>query len=197
MNVLSLFDGMSCAQVALERAGIPVENYFASEIDKYAIKIAMKNYPNTIQLGSVSELVVSELPKIDLLFGGFPCQSYSVAGKRDGIKSKNGELIFDLFRILKETKPKYALLENVKGLLSIDKGETFKNILKELNNCGYAVDFRMINSNLVSAQNRERIYVICKRLDLCQGNVTNVDLTKEIINATLKKSTNSRTDQTL
>ena len=77
MNVLSLFDGMSCGQIALERAGIKVDNYFASEVDEYAIKIAMKNYPNTIQIGNVQKVKASDLPEIDLLIGGSPCQGFS------------------------------------------------------------------------------------------------------------------------
>ena len=84
MNVLSLFDGMSCGQIALERTGVKVNNYFASEVDKYAIKVTMANYPNTIQLGSVTEVRASDLPQIDLLIGGSPCQGFSFAGKQVG-----------------------------------------------------------------------------------------------------------------
>ena len=81
MNVLSLFDGMSCGQIALNRAGIKYDNYFASEIDKHAIKVTMANYPDTIQLGSVIDVRATDLPKIDLLIGGSPCQGFSFAGK--------------------------------------------------------------------------------------------------------------------
>jgi len=185
VRVLSLFDGLSCGQIALERAGIQVEKYFASEIDKYAIQVTQENYPDTIQLGDVCDV---EGMDIDLLIGGFPCQSYSQAGKREGINSASGSLIFEVFRVLRESKPDMFMLENVKGLVTIDKGQTFKNILKELNKCGYALDFININSNLVSAQNRERVYIIGKRLDLCKGNIYYMDDTKENINATLKKS---------
>lgn len=88
MNVLSLFDGMSCGQQALERVGIKVDKYFASEIDKYAIQVTMANYPDTIQLGSVVDVKGSDLPKIDLLIGGSPCQSFSFAGKRKGCQPR-------------------------------------------------------------------------------------------------------------
>ena len=104
MNVLSLFDGMSCGQIALNRAGIRYDNYFASEIDKWAIQITQKNYPNTIQLGDVTQIKASDLPKIDLLIGGSPCQSFSNAGNGKGFDGKSG-LIYHYFRLLKETKP--------------------------------------------------------------------------------------------
>ena len=106
MNVLSLFDGISCGQVALERAGIKVSNYFASEIDKYAIKVTQKNYPNTIQLGDVCNIKGNELPKIDLLIGGSPCQGFSFAGKQLNFNDPRSKLFFEFARILKEVKPK-------------------------------------------------------------------------------------------
>ena len=114
LNVLSLFDGMSCGRIALERAGIKVNNYFASEIDKYAIKVTQHNYPDTIQLGSVTEIKGTDLPQIDLLIGGSPCQGFSFAGKQLNFEDERSKLFFEYVRILKETKPKYFLLENVK-----------------------------------------------------------------------------------
>lgn len=112
MNVLSLFDGMSCGQIALERVGIKVDNYFASEIDKHAIKVTMDNYPNTIQIGSVTEVKGEDLPKIDLLIGGSPCQSFSNAGKGEGFDGES-KLFWEYIRLLNEVKPTYFLLENV------------------------------------------------------------------------------------
>ena len=112
-NVLSLFDGMSCGQIALNKAGIDYTNYYASEIDKYAIKITQKNYPSTIQVGDVTLLKGSTLPKIDLLIGGSPCQSFSNAGDGSGFDGKS-KLFWEYVRLLKETKPKYFFLENVK-----------------------------------------------------------------------------------
>jgi len=168
MKVLSCFDGMSCGQIALERAGIPVEKYYASEIDKYAIQVTMANYPDTVQLGSITEWQSWDIEQPDIIIGGFPCQPYSVAGKRKGLEDKRGGNIVDcMFGVIEKYKPEYVLMENVKGLLSIDNGNTFKNILKTLNNLGYAVDWFIINSSLVSAQNRERIYILSKRLDKC------------------------------
>jgi DNA-cytosine methyltransferase len=171
MNVLSLFDGMSCGQQALERIGIKVDNYFASEIDKYAITVTMANYPNTKQLGSVINVNGYNLPKIDLLIGGSPCQSFSFAGKRKGMSTKDEQeiltlehylqlkaegfefegqsyLFWEYMRLLNEVKPKYFLLENVM------MGEKWEKILSK----AIGVNPIMINSSLLSAQNRQRLY---------------------------------------
>ena len=148
MNVLSLFDGISCGQVALERAGIKVSNYFASEIDKYAIKVTQKNYPNTIQLGDVCNIKCNELPKIDLLIGGSPCQGFSFAGKQLNFNDSRSKLFFEFVRILKEVKPKYFLLENVK------MKKEYQNVISK----HLGVEPIEINSALVSAQDRKRLY---------------------------------------
>jgi DNA (cytosine-5)-methyltransferase 3A len=147
MNVLSLFDGMSCGQIALNKLGIKYENYFASEIDKYAIKVTQKNYPNTKQIGSVTEVKGEDLPKIDLLFGGSPCQSFSNAGLRNGFDGKS-KLFWEFVRVLKEVKPKHFLLENVKM-----KQEWKDIITKEL-----GVEPIEICSSKFSAQQRKRLY---------------------------------------
>ena len=147
MNVLSLFDGMSCGQIALNKVGIKYDNYYSSEIDIHAIKVTQHNYPNTIQLGDIHNIKGSDLPKIDLLFGGSPCQSFSSAGNRTGFDGKRG-LFWEFVRVLNEVQPKYFLLENVKM-----KKEWEDIITKEM-----GVEPIRINSNLVSAQNRERLY---------------------------------------
>lgn len=147
INVLSLFDGMSCGQIALERANIDVDKYFASEIDKHAIKVTQHNYPNTIQVGDVTALDVSLLPSIDLLIGGSPCQSISTLGNGSGLDGKSG-LFFEWLRIKNETIPKYFLLENVVG--SKKALETITNLV--------GVEPVLFNSNLVSGQNRARYY---------------------------------------
>lgn len=171
LNVLSLFDGCSGGQQAFERAGIKVDKYFASEIDKYAIKVTMANYPNTIQLGSVVNVKGADLPKIDMLIGGSPCQSFSFAGKRKGMATKCNQeiltleqylelkeqgfefegqsyLFWEYVRVLNEVKPKYFLLENV-----MMEEKWSKIINKTL-----GVNFLDINSSLLSAQNRRRLY---------------------------------------
>ncbi len=114
MTILSLFDGMSCGQIALNRCGIKYDNYFASEVDESAIQVTQNNYPDTIQLGTIEFVNGSNLPKIDLLFGGSPCQDLSKA-KTDGegLRGTRSGLFWDYVRLLKETRPKYFLLENV------------------------------------------------------------------------------------
>jgi len=146
-NVLSLFDGMSCGQLALDTLGIKVNKYFASEIDPHAMQIAKKNYPNTKHIGSVLDVRGSDLPRIDLLIGGSPCQSFSNAGDGSGMEGKS-KLFWEFVRVLKETKPTYFLLENVKM-----KKEWEKIITDTL-----GVEPIAINSRLLTAQNRPRLY---------------------------------------
>lgn len=148
MNVLSLFDGMSCGQIALRRAGVPYDKYYASEIDKYAIKVTQHNYPDTIQLGSVTDIKGTDLPQIDLLIGGSPCQGFSSAGKQLNFDDPRSKLFFEFVRLIKECKPKYVLLENVK------MKKEYQNIISEC----LGVEPVEINSSLVSAQNRRRLY---------------------------------------
>ena len=148
INVLSLFDGMSCGQIALDQLDIKVDNYYASEIDKWAMQVAKKNYPNTKHLGDVTELKGSDLPKIDLLMGGSPCQGFSFAGKQLNFDDPRSALFFEFVRLLEETKPKYFLLENVR------MKKEFQDIISE----HLGVKPIMINSALVSAQNRVRLY---------------------------------------
>ena len=114
MNVLSLFDGMSCGQIALTELGIKVDNYFASEIDKYAMQITQKNYPNTKQIGTVVDVKAENLPKIDLLYGGSPCQGFSIAGKKLNFEDDRSKLFMEFVRLKNELNPKYFLLENVR-----------------------------------------------------------------------------------
>ena len=146
--VLSLFDGMSCGQIALNRVGISYGKYYASEIDKHAIKVTQHNYPDTIQLGSVTEIKGTDLPQIDLLIGGSPCQGFSFAGKCLNFEDPRSKLFFEFVRLLKDCNPKYFLLENVK------MKQEFQDIISEQ----LGVRPILINSSLVSAQNRERLY---------------------------------------
>ncbi len=148
LRVVSLFDGISCGMVALERANIPVKEYHAFEIDPYAIKISQKNYPNIIRHGSVIDADFSIFKDFDLVIGGSPCQSFSTSGKGLAFDDSRGKLFFEYIRALKEINPKYFLLENV-----LMKQE-FQQVFDEL----MGVKPIMINSSLLSAQNRRRNY---------------------------------------
>lgn len=162
MNVLSLFDGISCGQLALERANIKVDKYFACEIKKTAIKVTQNHFPKTIQLGDVTKLNTSNLPKIDLLIAGSPCQDLSSANiKQEGLKGKKSNLFYEFVRILQEVKPKYFLLENVASMKKQDK-DIITNLLK--------TEPIEINSSLVSYQNRKRLY---------WTNIPNINLPKD------------------
>lgn len=171
LNVLSLFDGMSCGQQAFERANIKVNKYYASEIDKYAIQIAQKNYPNTIQVGSVIDLKGEDFKDIDILIGGSPCQNLSFAGTQKGLATKENieihslelylalkeqgfqfegqsYLFWEYMRLLKEVQPKYFLLENV--VMSKKWQQVFSKAI--------GCEPIQINSSLLSAQTRKRLY---------------------------------------
>ena len=150
MNVLSLFDGMSCGQIALNRAGIKYDAYFASEVDKYAIKVAQANYPDTVQIGDVTQVDHTRLPfgGIDLLMGGSPCQGFSFAGKQLNFDDPRSKLFFEFVRLKDELKPKYFLMENV------PMKQESQDIISEY----LGVKPVMINSSLFSAQNRKRLY---------------------------------------
>ena len=148
MNILSLFDGMSCGQIALNKAEIPYSKYYASEIDKYAIQITQKNYPETVQLGDVSKINIDSLPKIDLLIGGSPCQGFSAAGKKLNFEDPRSKLFWEYVRIKEELNPEYFLLENV--MMKKEWIDVISNALR--------VQPIMINSSDFSAQNRKRPY---------------------------------------
>ena len=147
INVLSLFDGMSCGRIALDKLDIPCQ-YYASEIDKYSIKVSQANFPDTIQLGDVTQVYWKNKIKIDLLIGGSPCQGFSFAGKHLNFQDDRSKLFFEYVRLLNEVKPKYFLLENVKM-----KKESEDIISQYL-----GVSPIAINSSTLSAQNRQRLY---------------------------------------
>ena len=148
MNVLSCFDGMSCAQIALSKAGINYSTYYASELDKYAIQVTQANYPNTVQLGDIRNVDSLALPKIDLLVGGSPCQGFSFAGKQLNFEDPRSKLFFDFVRLKDTLKPKYFLLENVR------MSKQSQDIISKYMGCEPVA----INSALVSAQSRQRLY---------------------------------------
>lgn len=157
MNVISLFDGMACGRIALERAGFSVENYYASEIDEHAIKVAKSNYPDIIELGDITQInedILKTLPKIDAIIGGSPCQDISGLNKeQDGLNGAKSGLFYHYLRILNwikqnNNKDVYFLLENVVG-----KKDAISEITRQMSVCPI-----LINSSLVSAQTRNRYY---------------------------------------
>jgi len=138
-----------------------------SEIDKYAIQIYEKHFPGHKNWGDITTINPAELPDFDFICGGFPCQAFSIAGKRKGFNDTRGTLFFDIARIIKEKRPRYLLLENVKGLLSHDQGRTFKIILSTLDELGYDIQWQVLNSkNFGVPQNRERVFIIGQRRDI-------------------------------
>ena len=157
MKVLSLFDGMSCGMIALDRLGIKVDTYYASEVDKYAIQVSQNNYPEIIQIGDVCNIKAEDYQDIDLILAGSPCQGFSFAGKQLAFDDPRSSLFFEFVRLLKEIKPKYFLLENVNM-----KKEFLDVISEQVSACypelPFGIERIKINSALVSAQNRVRWY---------------------------------------
>ena len=162
MKVLSLFDGMSCTQLALKNLGVNVETYYSSEIDKYAIQITQKNFPDTIQLGDIKDIKGEDLPEIDLIVAGSPCQGFSFAGKQLAFDDPRSALFFEFIRLLKEVKPKYFLLENVR--MKKEHMEVINQQISEIypevgsKTLFGGVEPILINSAKLSAQNRQRYY---------------------------------------
>lgn len=161
IKVCSLFDGCSGTQMALKNLGVEVDQYFSSEIDKYAMQVTQKNFPETIQLGDITDIKGKDLPEIDLIVGGSPCQGFSFAGKQKAFKDERSALFFEFIRLLKEIKPKYFLLENVvmkKEFQQVITDEVSKIYPQSSNGSLFGIEPIMINSALLSAQNRKRLY---------------------------------------
>jgi len=157
MKVLSLFDGMSCGRIALDQLGIPVEKYYASEIDKYAMQVSAANYPDIEQVGDICDLDPKDYKDVNLMLGGSPCQGFSFAGKQLAFDDPRSALFFEFIRLLKAIKPKYFLLENVRM-----KKEFLQVISEQVSECYPEIPFGIepifINSSLLSAQSRQRYY---------------------------------------
>ena len=158
MKYLSLFTGIGGFELGI---GKEHECVGYSEIDKYAIQVYQHHFPEHINYGDITKINAEELPDFDLLVGGFPCQAFSIAGKRKGFDDTRGTLFFDIARILRAKRPRLFLLENVKGLLSHDNGNTFKTIISTLDELGYDLQWQVLNSkNHGVPQNRERVFIV-------------------------------------
>ena len=161
MKVFTMFTGVGAPEQAIKNLGLDWEVVGYSEIDKYAIQTYEKNFPGGTNYGDATTIDETELPDFDILIGGFPCQAFSVAGRRGGFADTRGTLFFDIARIARHKRPTYLVLENVKGLLSHDSGKTFSTILRVLSETGYDVSWSIHNSKDYGVpQNRERIYIV-------------------------------------
>ena len=160
MKYFSMFSGIGGFDLALNKSGHSCIGY--SEINKYSIDTYKKNFgEEVINYGDATKIIADKLPQFDLLCGGFPCQAFSIAGKRRGFEDTRGTLFFEIARILKTKKPSYVLLENVKGLLNHNKGDTFKIIIQTLDELGYDTQWMVFNSKFFGVpQNRERVFII-------------------------------------
>lgn len=160
MKYIELFAGVGGFRLGIERA-TDAGCVFANEWDKYAAQTYNKNFGGEIDTRDITTISTDEIPNHDLLVGGFPCQAFSVAGKRAGFNDTRGTMFFEIARILADKKPQHLLLENVKGLLSHDSGRTFQTILKVLADLGYGVEWQVLNSKDFGVpQNRERVFIV-------------------------------------
>lgn len=160
IKIVSLFSGIGGFEEGLKMAGIDYDVVFASEVDAAAQKSYSANFDSANLYGDITKVDEKEIPNHDLLLAGFPCQSFSIAGKRKGFEDIRGTLFFDVARIINEKKPEFILLENVKNLISHDQSRTIRKILETLNDIGYTVDFTIINSSEAGVpQNRDRTYI--------------------------------------
>ena len=177
MNYLSLFSGIGGFEYGIQQSQKSDQfNCIGfGEIDKYAKNIYKKHYPDHPDLGDVTQIRTEDLPTFDFLVGGFPCQAFSVAGKRRGFDDTRGTLFFEIARLCRDKRPRYLLLENVKGLLSHNKGQTFKRILEVLSDLGYDVSWEVLNSkNFGVPQNRERIFIKGYLREKCGAEVLHI-----------------------
>ena len=160
-RVASLFSGIGGFEEGFNHSNMNYDLVFSSEIDRYAVQTYSCNFSIDKMVGDIKLVNEETIPDHDLLCGGFPCQSFSIAGKQQGFADTRGTLFFDVIRIINKKKPKYIFLENVKNLISHDGGNTIKTILKHISDCNYTFDFTIINSVEAGVpQNRERTYII-------------------------------------
>lgn len=160
INQLDLFSGIGGFHLGFERAGYEVTSYF-SEIDQHAIAVYKHQFPNSTYVGSVTNVRGADLPRIDLITFGSPCQDFSLAGKRKGMEGERSSLILEAIRLIRECRPRVFVWENVKGAFSSNSGEDLAAILQEFTNIGgYRLEWQLLNTSWFLPQNRERIYLV-------------------------------------
>lgn len=166
MKYLDLFSGIGGFALPLDEAGHSCIGF--SEIGKYAIQEYARHFPNHPPLGDITKVDEARLPDFDLIVGGFPCQPFSISGKRGGFEDTRGTLFFDIARIIKAKRPRWAVLENVRGLTNHDGGRTLGTIIQALWELGYAADYKVLNSkDFGVAQNRERVFIVATPEEHC------------------------------
>ncbi len=161
MKYFSAFAGIGGFELGIQRAIPHAECVGFSEIDRYAVQVYRQHFPNHKYYGDITKISTDSLPDFDCFVGGFPCQAFSIAGKRGGFEDTRGTLFFEIARILRAKQPRFFVLENVKGLLSHNEGNTFRVIIQTLTDMGYCVEWQVCNSkNFGVPQNRERVFII-------------------------------------
>ena len=161
MNHLDLFSGIGGFSLGLKNAGIPIKNSYFSEIDKYAIQVYQNNFKESNYVGSVTDIQGNELPKIDIITFGSPCQDFSLAGKRTGMQGDRSSLISEAIRLISECRPRFFIWENVKGTFSSNNSEDFWSIIQTFANIGgYRLEWQLLNTSWFLPQNRQRIYLV-------------------------------------
>lgn len=178
MKYLSLFSGIGGFEVGINKGAPDWDCLGYSEINKHSIQVYQRHFPNHKNFGNIKEINIQTLPKFEVLVGGFPCQSYSIAGLRKGLDDPRGQLFFDILKIIAAKKPKCIFLENVKGLVNHDKGQTRWYIEQKIRESGYKVFSKVLNSaDYGIPHNRERIYFVCFREDL---NINEFEFPKKV-----------------
>jgi len=203
MNYMDLFSGIGGFSLGFQRAGFDFDRHYASEIDKYARSIYARQFDGSIQLGDVTG-IGNDLGEIDLITGGFPCQTFSIAGKREGFADIRGTLFFEIVRLAGHYKPRYMVLENVKGLLSHDSGNTIRVILDELRRLDYFTQLLVLNTKDFDVpQNRERCFFICSAPGECRPEIlrirerkTEIDFSSNCIDANYYKGIDNHGQRT-
>ena len=162
LKIAELFTGTGAFTYAFENYD-EFETVFSNDIEPNSKKIYDLNYDNKLTLSDIHNIKNEDIQKMDIITGGFPCQPFSIAGKKEGFNDERSNVFFKIISIIKHHKPRFVILENVKNLLSHDEGKTFERISKEINDAGYLFKYKILETSELTGipQNRERIYIVC------------------------------------